>query len=56
MRTERERRDISMISSTREDVVAEGEKQEKGRRRGRAKKYLTLLMSTNTNTGERDIK
>lgn len=56
MRTERERRDISVISSTREHVVAEGEKQEKGRRRGREKKYLTLLMSTNTNTGERDIK
>jgi len=39
VRTERERRKISVISSSmRKDAVAEGEGQEKGRRRGKGEK------------------
>lgn len=49
VRTERERRKISVISSTRKDVVTEGEKQEKGRRRGKGEKHLTPLMNRSTN-------
>lgn len=51
-----ERSQICVIRGTRKDAVAAGEKQDAGRRRGRERKGLTLLMGRNTNTRGRDTK